>query len=92
MVDSKIKKTLPHQKVSNTTEDLRVVALAKFREENTDCLHTLTLQGTGDHAGLVIKFLSGRLNPLTGRIRNGAAGRIIQDIGYCGWTEVQILG
>lgn len=88
VVDGKIKETLTHQKVSNAAENLRVIPLAEFWEENTDCLHALALQRTGDHAGLVIELFGGRFDAGTGRIWNGAARRIVQNIGDGRWAEV----
>src|ERR1700722_13761211 len=77
VMNGEIKKTLPHQEISDTTENLRVIALAEFRQENSDRLHALALQRSGDHAGLVIELFRGGLDALTGRIWNGTTWRII---------------
>src|SRR5271170_3704195 len=91
-MNGEIKKTLLHQEISDTTENLGVIALAEFRQENPDRLHALALQRSGDHAGLVIELFCGGPDTLTGRIWNGTTWRIIQDIRDGGWTEVEVLG
>lgn len=51
VMDREIKETLPHQKIFDATENLRVIALTELRKKNADCLHALALQRTGNYAG-----------------------------------------
>ena len=92
MVDCEIKKTLPHQEVSHTAENLGMVSLAELREEDADGLHAFALQRTGDHARLVVKLFGCGFDALPSCLWNRTPGRIIQDIRDGGWAEAQVLG
>src|SRR5580658_3989194 len=91
MMNGEIKKPFPHQEIAHAAENLRMVPLAKFRQENTDGLHAFALQCAGDHAGLIVEFFGGGLDTLTGCIGNRTAWRVIQDVGDGGRAEMKML-
>jgi hypothetical protein len=56
VVDGEIEIAFPDEKVSNTAQRLGAVSLAKLGQEDSDCLHTLSRESTGDHAWSVVEF------------------------------------
>jgi len=70
----------PDEKVSNTARRLGVVSRAKLGQEDSDCLHALYLEGSGDHAWLVVEIGCSGLT--RSRLAFGMeGGRIVQGVG-----------
>ena len=65
VVNGEIEIAFPDEKISNAAQHLRVVSLAKLRQQDPDCLHALSLEGTGDHAGAVVEFGGSGLDAIT---------------------------
>ena len=65
VVDGEIEIAFPDEKVSNTAQRLGAVSLAKLGQEDSDCLHTLSLESTGDHAWSVVEFGCSGFDPVT---------------------------
>jgi hypothetical protein len=74
MMNREIEIALADEKITDAAENLGVIALAQFRKEDTNCLHPLSLEGSGDHAGLVIELGGGLLDTPTGCIGNRTTG------------------
>ena len=61
----------PDEKVSNTARRLGVVSRAKLGQEDSDCLHALYLEGSGDHAWLVVEIGCSGFDSITLGVWNG---------------------
>ena len=55
-------------------------------------MHRLSEQRPGDHVGSVVEFDRGGADALTSYFGDGAAGRVVEDEGDGGWTEIEVCG
>ena len=81
-----------HEDVGGAGEDLRVVALAEFGEQDADGLGVGAVEGAGDQAGLVAELLGGGLDAFArgrGMERPGALLRTKETVAG---LEVEVLG
>ena len=92
MVDGEVEVALLHEEVAGAGDDLGVIALAEFGEEDADGLDALALKFAGDHGGLVVELASGGADALAGGGGDGAAGCVVEDEGDGGGAEVEVLG
>ena len=92
VVNGEVEIVLAHEQVADTGEDLGVVAFAELREEDTDGLHALALEVSGDHGGLVVELFGGGFDAGARGLGDGTAGSIVEDEGDGGGAEAEVLG
>ena len=81
-----------HKDIGSTGEHLRMVAIAKLREQDANCLGTFSLKQARHHGGLVVKLARGGSNTLACRLRDGTVRGVVQNEGNGCRTEVKVLG
>jgi hypothetical protein len=92
VVDGEVEVVLAHEQVSDAGEDLGVVAFTELGEKDSDGLHALALEVSGDHGGLVIEFFGGGFNAGACGLGYGSAGSVVEDEGDGGGAEAEIFG
>jgi len=87
VVDGEVEVVLAHEQISDTGEDLGVVAFTEFGEKDSDGLHALALESTGDHGGLIVELFGGGLDSSASGFGDRAPGCVVEDEGDGGGTE-----
>lgn len=69
-----------------------MVAFAKLGQKDADGAHAFALEGSGDHAGLVVELGGGGFDACAGALGDGSAWRVVEDERDGGWAEAEIFG
>lgn len=92
VVDGEVEEAFSHEQVADATEYLRVVSLAQLRQQYSDGLHSFSLQGAGDHAGLVVELRRRGFNSLASSLWNRPPWHVIENERYRRRAQSQMFG